>query len=189
MSNASDFRSQRGVHLVHLPHHLVEREGRGADADGLRVGAGVGEDLLDHGQELPAGADHALDGLALAGRDVAQHAVAQDLAVGDDGGERRAQLVRDVGEELALGHVEVAQLEHRALQLLDAPGRLARGVAVPVAGAVGLHHQRALVSGPGPLHDAEALAREHLAQPGLGFVAALDRQSEVGHGVAGCGNG
>ena len=55
----------------------------------------------------------------LARRELAENAVAQDLTVRDDGGERRAQIVRDVGEKLRAQRRLVAQLGDESRELKD----------------------------------------------------------------------
>ncbi len=117
---------QRGVHVVHGADHLADLPLRRLQLDGARIGAGVGEDFLDHRQQLPARADHGLHRVALPVVQLAEKAVAQDLAVGDQRGERRTELVRHVGQKPRLGDVQVAKLQHAALQLLDPAERRLR---------------------------------------------------------------
>ena len=70
-------------------------------------------------QQLVAALDDARDAAALPVVHLAQDAVAQDLGVRDDGREGRAQVVRDVRQELRLKRVA-------RLQLRDEPRRSAR---------------------------------------------------------------
>ena len=86
----------------------------------IRGAARVGENLADHVEQLASAADDAADAVLLPRRQLAQDAVAQDLAVRDDRGERRAQIVRDVGQELGAQRGLVAQLgdEPRELEIL-----------------------------------------------------------------------
>ncbi len=102
---------ERGAHLVHVSDHARRRRSCvGSSSMARALGPGVGEDLLDHRQELAARADDRSGRPPLPRVDLPEQPVAEDLAVGDDRGERRAELVRDVGEELGLRHVEIAQL-------------------------------------------------------------------------------
>ena len=82
----------------------------GDERELVRRAARVGEDLADLIEQLPPAADDAAHALHLSRRQIAENPVAQDLGVRDHRGERRAQIVRDVGEELRLERVARAQL-------------------------------------------------------------------------------
>ena len=76
----------------------------------VRRAARVRQDLADLIEQLAPAADDAADALELARRQIAEDSVAQNLGVRDDRGERRAQVVRDVREELRLQRIARAQL-------------------------------------------------------------------------------
>jgi hypothetical protein len=69
------------------------------------------EDVVDEGEEMVSRLEDVLEILGLLLVDVAEHLLGQDLREPDDGVERRAQLVRHVGEKLRL--VAVGRLELR----------------------------------------------------------------------------
>ena len=96
---------QRLVQRAELREHVGELERRARDGELVRRAARVGEDLADLVEQLPAAADDARDAVELPVAQRAEDAVAQDLGVRDDGGERRAQIVRDVREELRLQRI------------------------------------------------------------------------------------
>ena len=70
-------------------------------------------ELLGAVEELSAAADDPRDALRLSLVERAQDPVAQDLRVRDDRRQRRAEVVRDVREELRLQGVLIAQLRDR----------------------------------------------------------------------------
>src|SRR5512141_662349 len=75
------------------------------------------QDLGDHVQQLSSARDDRRDAVTLLGRDVAKNPVTKNLRVRDDGGERSAQVVRDVGEKLRLQRVALAQVHDETLRL------------------------------------------------------------------------
>src|SRR4029453_16180501 len=95
------------------PSHLQEQkqgvvEGRGEMEVGQfklhppRFNLGKVEDVVDEGQQMLAGRVDVFQVLVLLIVQLPEHALRQDLGEPDDRVERRAQLVRHVGEELAL---------------------------------------------------------------------------------------
>ena len=78
---------------------------RARDRQLVRRAARVREDLAHLLEQLAAAVDDPRDAVELSLAQRAEDAVAQDLRVGDDGGERRAQVVRDVREELRLQRI------------------------------------------------------------------------------------
>ena len=101
---------QRLVQRAHLLEHLADGEPRRDDRELVRRAARVGEDLADLVEQLASAADDAAHALELSRRQIAENPVAQNLGVRDHRGERRAQIVRDVREELRLELVARAQL-------------------------------------------------------------------------------
>ena len=96
-------RDQRLVERRDLRDDRTNVEFARRDGELVRGATRIGEDLADC--SLPAARDDARDALALALRQGTEDAVAQDLGVGDDGRERRAQVMRDVRQELRLERV------------------------------------------------------------------------------------
>ncbi len=78
-----------------------------------RLDLGQIEDVVDEGQEMSSRLQNVAEVFRLLVVDLAEHPLGQDLREADDGVERRAQLVRHVGEELAL--VPARDLELPAL--------------------------------------------------------------------------
>ncbi len=73
-------------------------------------------DVGDAGQQLPAGADDLLRGLAIGGTaDRAIHLALDHLAIAENGGERRAQIMAGFGQEARLVGVRLIGIHPRAL--------------------------------------------------------------------------
>ena len=108
---------ERSVERRHLRDQLIHGEIAVRRRELVRRAARVREDVADHVQQLPAAADHADDALALPRVELAEDPIAQDLGVRDDGRQRRAQVVRDVREELRLQRIFVPQLRDFAREL------------------------------------------------------------------------
>src|SRR5262249_60531745 len=83
-----------------------------------RLDLGEIEDVVDEGEQVATGLQNVTQILRLLLVDLAEHALGQDLGEADDRVERGAQLVRHVGQELAL--VLTGDLQLAAL-VLDLP--------------------------------------------------------------------
>ena len=95
----------------------------GDERELVRRAARIREDLADLIEQLPSAADDPANAVELSRRQIAENSVAQNLGVRDHRGERRAQIVRDVGEELRLERVARAQLGDFAARLLEVAPR------------------------------------------------------------------
>ncbi len=84
-----------------------------------RLDLGQIQDVVDEGEEVPAGGQYVLQVLLLLVVELAEHALEQHLGEADDGVERRAQLVGHVGEELGLVPVGDLELLGLLAQLLE----------------------------------------------------------------------
>ena len=87
------------------------------------------EDVVDDGEQVAGVGVHPQHLVLLRGRHVARDTLKQHAGVTEDGIEGRAELVRHVGEELALELGGLLQLEMLPLQQLVAPHQLAGGLA------------------------------------------------------------
>jgi hypothetical protein len=110
-------RGERAVEREHLLDHRGERERGHRQRELVGRAARVGEDLAHHLQQVVAALDDPVDARPLPVAERAEHPVAEDLGVRDDGRERRAQVVRDVREELRLQPVARLQLGDEAPRL------------------------------------------------------------------------
>ena len=89
--------------------------------DGELVGgaARIREDFANLVQQLTSAVDDAANALELPGRQGAEDAVAEDLRVGDDRGERGPEVVRDVGEKLGLRGAQRLELGNALARFLE----------------------------------------------------------------------
>ena len=113
--------------VAERPRDRVEQVGEadllGLDRDGAGLDLGQVENVADQVQQVGAGAVDGAGELDLLRRQVAVRVLGELLAEDQDGVERRAQLVRHVGEELGLvlrGQRQLGRLLlQRAARLLD----------------------------------------------------------------------
>jgi hypothetical protein len=111
---------ERLVDRAQLREHVAQVEPSRRDGELIRRAARVGEDLADLVEELASAVDDARDAVELAVAERTEDAVSQDLRVGDHRGERGAEIVGDVREELGLQRVaglEVSDVLKSLLQL------------------------------------------------------------------------
>src|SRR6185369_8081551 len=87
---------------IELVRDLAQVDGADVDADGSRLDLGQVEDVVDQRQQVAARGVDGLRELDLARRQVALRVVRQLLRQDQQAVERRAQLVRHVGQELRL---------------------------------------------------------------------------------------
>jgi hypothetical protein len=109
--------ASRGRHasdeIDRLGHEMVELHGLDGERQRSRLDAADVEDLVDQGEQMPTGQDDLLHALELVGGEVLH---LQHLREAEDGVERRAELVADPRQEVALRHA-------RPLGLLSGPHR------------------------------------------------------------------
>ena len=141
--------------------HRQDVEERGAQVDGLEVElelAGLDlrqvEDVVDQVEEGLAVGEDALDEPLLLLVELAGHAAEEHVAVADDRGERRAQLVTHGRHEVALELVEVGELAVLAGELL---------------GVADVAHDHG---------DEVALRLQHAHGVVVGRLAALEQQAD-----------
>jgi hypothetical protein len=108
------FRCQSGVQQPHLVHNFGYRKLRSNQMDLIAGAPDVGEDLVDHVDQLLAAVDDAGDALPLPRIQIAEHTFTKDLRMRNDRGKRSSEVVRDVGQELRLERIA-------RLQLVDSP--------------------------------------------------------------------
>ena len=96
---------QRPAGDLHLVDELVEVEVVEEQVHLAGLDLGDVEDVVDHRQQMLAGRADLLQVADLLAAAVELGVLEQDLAVADDGIERRAQLVAHLGQELGLGAV------------------------------------------------------------------------------------
>src|SRR5262249_44629205 len=101
---------QRLVQHAHLLEHFPNRESRRYERELVRRAARIRQDFTHLREQLTSAADDAAHALHLTRREIAEDAVAENFRVCDDGGERRSQVVRDVGEKLRLQTIASAKL-------------------------------------------------------------------------------
>ena len=104
-------RLELGGHI----HEDLPDVGRLVSGDALRVGPGEQQQIGDQAAHALGGAKRRVRGLPL----LAVEHVGKELEVREDARERRAQLVRGVGDELALALEHVLGLELRGLERLE----------------------------------------------------------------------
>src|SRR4029077_2975654 len=95
----------RGEWLIQRPNlvdQLRDVEVGTGENDLVARAAHVGENLVDHVDQLLAAVHDAGNAVPLLLIQLAQHPIAQYLGVRDDSGEWGAKIVRDVGEKLGL---------------------------------------------------------------------------------------
>ena len=156
-----------GDHLEvgdHLDHHVAQVEL--GELGAARLDLGEREQVLDQQAEPGDVAVDRLPHLALGAAEVV--VVLEQLEVAADAGQRGAQLVGDVGDEVVLGAVELAQ---RLVHLgLDRPAAL----VLDGQHVDGLPHRGDLAEAVGPGPDAVLAGREPLDDLGEAGQRALD---------------
>jgi len=150
--------------------HVAQVEGRGLERHLSRLDAGEVEHVGQEPLQGVGGAADDLDHLAVGGL---QLLAAEEVGDGDDAVHRGADLVADVGQEVALGLVGGVGGRHRALQFGIAPRELGRGfrrlaVAELLAPGRGEHRQEEDRSAP------------HVGDHGAAWRDA--DQDQAGHG-------
>src|SRR5438094_7837782 len=99
------------LQLTHdVEHERPQYDGFSVNFESSRRDLGDVEDLIDEMSQMSGRCRNALDGRCLTRRQVTVNAVSQEIDEADDRVERRAQLVRDVGEKLALHPVGAQEL-------------------------------------------------------------------------------
>ena len=133
-----DFKVQLLVHQhaveyrADIAHQAAQVHRLGAEVELARLDLGQVEHVVDQAQQVVAAAADVAQELLMLGRCHRHSARVQQLGEADDRVQRRAQLMRHVGEELAL---QPAGLEDLAvLGLQPVGGRRSAGLAGPVAG-------------------------------------------------------
>ena len=123
----------------------------GDERELVRRAARVRQNLADLIEQLASAADDAANALQLPRRQIAENSVAQNLGVRDHRGERRAQIVRDVREELRLQRVARAKLrdlDRGLLQLRLERSARASGVELSsIMGAAFTRSTRVILGG------------------------------------------
>jgi hypothetical protein len=95
-------RDQLAHHVVHFADELFEIDALGLDFHFARFHLRQIEHVVDELEQVARAGKNISQVLFLCGRERAGLAVVENFAESDDAVERRAQLVRHVGEKLAL---------------------------------------------------------------------------------------
>ena len=114
-------RRERADRLHHVLDQRRDRERLDVELHLARLDLGEVEDVVDEREQMPAGAQHALERLDLVVPLQVARVLVQHLGDADDGVQRRAQLVRHVGEKLRLVLARRLQLLALLLDLLEQP--------------------------------------------------------------------
>ena len=121
------------------------------------------EDVVDQREQVPPRVQDVGEILRLLVVDLAEHLLGQDFREADDGVERRAQLVRHVGQELALVLARHLELPALVLDLAEQPRVLDGQRRLRREGLEQLDHLRRELAGGVPV-DGQAAEQLVLAQ-------------------------